>query len=126
MNLLRVSIFVTVCGLGILLGYSLYLDSIEVPVFITVTVDDKLPEYSEFGGGDILGTDGIPYTITDFTTMTNDLNKIRESQGLQRIPRQFYWNKAFQINDTYLCNFRVAPSGSYCLSNCTKISGGAP
>lgn len=112
-------------GLGVIAGYSVYRDMNETPVFVTVTVADRISEYNAFGGGNILGTDDNPYTITDFSTITNDANKIREARGLQPIGMQFYWNKVFNINDTYLCEFKVAAAGNYCLSNCTKISGGS-
>ena len=125
----RITAFIFVMfivGLLVIIGYSVYHDMGTAPVFTTITVADRLSEYNVFGGGNILGTDGYPYTISDFQTTVNEKNIIRETQGLPQIPTQFYWNKMFKINDVYLCEFKIAPAGNYCLSNCTKISGDVP
>lgn len=71
----------------------------------------------------ILGTDDNQYTMSDFSTIVViEENKIREGKGLSPIGGIFIWEKKVKINDTFTCDFGVAPLGNYVLSNCVKIN----
>lgn len=82
-----------------------------------ITVADKHPDNYL-----ILGIDGNQYRIADFyDTVANPSNDLNVAQGRTPLVSYFWWNKAIKINDTLSCDFRVAASGEYILTNCSKI-----